>query len=112
MAGTTLPLRVKIDRPRIEGLHHLSTAQISLAGIPTARRLDPLKSLNCRLQGIFASAQNELLKQRMKPVRRVSQDLPICSAGAVKHRVAGTQQRQAPVPRRFRFGEGEEGLGQ
>jgi hypothetical protein len=112
VAGAAQPLRVEVLRAGTKGLGHLGAAEIALASVAPARGFATLQALHGGLQSIFAPAGNQLLDQRLKPVRCALHEIAVDFPRAIENFVAGAQQRKAPVSGGFRLGEGEEGLGE
>ena len=75
MTGAAQPLRVKVLGSGTKGLGHLGSAQVSLAGVSTARGFATLQALHRRLQRVFTSAGHQLRHQWSEPVRRLSQQV-------------------------------------
>jgi hypothetical protein len=65
---------MEIHRPGTKGVGHLGAAQIALPRVAAARGLLALQSLHRGLESILAPAGDELLDQRSKPGRRVSEE--------------------------------------
>jgi len=75
MTGAAQPLRVKVLGSGTKGLGHLGSAQVSLAGVSTARGFATLQALHRRLQRVFTSAGHQLRYQWSEPVRRLLQQV-------------------------------------
>jgi hypothetical protein len=90
MTCTAKPSRLDVIGSKPEGIDHLGSAEISLAGGTATTVLATSKALYRGEEGIFSRARHELLNQRLEPVWRFPHEPLVNAVRAVKCGITGT----------------------
>ena len=91
VTGPAQSSRVEIFGSGAEGLGHLGAAEKAATGVPPTWSFATLQALHSGLQRIVAPTVDQLLDQRLQPMRRTFHEIAMGLVRAVEDLVSGAQ---------------------